>query len=42
VLNEDLDDSIESESLEIPDTVRTEQDFAEWIDDLDVMRELNG
>jgi hypothetical protein len=38
VLNEDLDDSIESESLEIPDTVKTEQDFVDWVDDLDAKK----
>jgi hypothetical protein len=38
VLNEDLDESIESESLEIPDTDKTEQDFVDWVDDLDAKK----
>jgi len=42
-VNEELKELNESESLEIPDTVRTEQDFVDWVDDnLDVMRESNG
>jgi hypothetical protein len=36
--NEDLRESIESESLEIPDTVKTEQDFVDWVDDLDAKK----
>lgn len=37
-VNKDLGESIESESLEIPDTVRTEQDFVDWVDDLDAKK----